>query len=114
MPSSSKNFRKGGSTDPQMQAVNQPKTNHGAMALFKKGGVMATKKLFGGKETFKEELNEAKAIKSGKISPFQYAKGEEGEKKMTKTTKMARGGGIETKGKTKGKMISMCGGGKTK
>lgn len=49
---------------------------------------MATKKLFGGKETFKEELNEAKAIKSGKISPIQYAKGEESEKEK----KMAKGG----------------------
>ena len=29
-------------------------------------------------------------------------------------TKMARGGGVETKGKTKGKMIAMCGGGKMK
>lgn len=67
-----------------------------------KGGGMA-KKLFGGKETFKEELAEGKAIKSGKISPMQYAKGEESEKKM------ARGGGIEIKGKTKGKFIKMKG-----
>ena len=44
-----------------------------------KGGGMA-KKLFGGKETVKEELAEAKAIKSGKISPMQYAMGEESEK----------------------------------
>ena len=29
-------------------------------------------------------------------------------------TKMARGGGVETKGKTKGKMVTMCGGGKAK
>jgi hypothetical protein len=29
-------------------------------------------------------------------------------------TKMAKGGGVETKGKTKGKMIAMCGGGKMK
>ena len=45
--------------------------------------------LFKGKETYKEELNEAKAIKSGKISPKQYASGEESEKKMKK---MAIGG----------------------
>jgi len=62
-----------------------------------KGGGMA-KKLFGGKETVKEELAEAKAIKSGKISPMQYAKGEESEKKMRKGGKacMAEGGEIET------------------
>lgn len=82
---------------------------------FKTGGAtMATKKLFGGKETMKEELAEAKAIKSGKITPMQYAKGEEGEKsekKMRKggCVKMARGGGIESKGKTKGTMIKMKG-----
>jgi hypothetical protein len=58
---------------------------------FAKGGdTMATKgmNLFKGKETYKEELAEGKAIKSGKISPQQYAKGEESEK----TKKMAMGG----------------------
>ena len=29
-------------------------------------------------------------------------------------TKMARGGGVEMKGKTKGTMVKMCGGGKAK
>lgn len=103
----------------------------------KKEGGMATdklKKLFTGKETMKEELAEAKAIKSGKISPMEYAKGEkmEGHKKggcmkmargggieskgKTKGTivKMARGGGVEVKGKTKGKFITMKSGGKCK
>jgi hypothetical protein len=59
-----------------------------------KGGGMA-KKLFKGKETYAEELKEAKAIKSGKITPTQYAKGEESEKKMKKggsCKKMAVGG----------------------
>lgn len=84
---------------------------------FKEGGAtMATKKLkslFKGKESFGEELKEAKAIKSGKITPTEYAKGEkmEGHKcgGVMKAKKMARGGGIETKGKTKGKMIKMKG-----
>ena len=42
------------------------------------------KKLFKGKESMGEELKEAKAIKSGKITPMQYAKGEKSEpvKKM--------------------------------
>ena len=108
----------------------------------KKEGGMATdklKKLFKGKESMKEELAEAKAIKSGKITPMEYAKGEkmEGHKmggrmmakgehpvqkqskrgaemvKMAKGGKcMARGGGIETKGKTKGTFIKMKSGGK--
>lgn len=65
--------------------------------------------LFKGKESMSEELKEAKAIKSGKISPMQYAKGEkmEDKKKMAcggGVKKYAKGGGIEIKGKTRGKM----------
>jgi len=93
-----------------LQTMNNPKTNQGAKELFKKGGsTMATKpsNLFKGKETYSEELKEAKAIKSGKITPQQYAKGEKSEMK-----KMARGGGVESRGKTKGKMIVMKKGGK--
>ena len=37
------------------------------------------KKLFGGKETYKEELAEAKAVKSGRISPAGFARGEKSE-----------------------------------
>jgi hypothetical protein len=57
---------------------------------------MATKKpfpkgLFGGKETYGEELKEAKAIKSGKLTPKQYAMGEKSEG-VHKMKKMASGG----------------------
>lgn len=76
---------------------------------FKEGGATMLKKLFKGKESYGEELKEAKAIKSGKITPQQYAKGEKMEeaKGMKKggCTKMARGGGIEVRGKTRGKMV---------
>lgn len=86
---------------------------------FKSGGEMAAKKfdpkkLFKGKESIKEELSEAKAIKSGKLSPMQYAKGEESEKKMKcggKVSKYAKGGsvgrgdGIASKGTTKCRII---------
>ena len=92
------------------------------------GGGMA-KKLFGGKETYGEELKEAKAIKSGKISPQQYARGEQKEEAGMKMKKMAGGGmaaskmgavktaapsrdGIAMKGKTKGTMVKMSKGGK--
>lgn len=73
---------------------------------------MATKmsNLFKGKETYGEELKEARAIKSGKITPEQYAKNEKSEE--AKMKKYARGGGIESRGKTKGKMITMKRGGK--
>ena len=67
------------------------------MPGMKKGG-----KLFKGKETYSEELEEGKAIKSGKISPEQYAKGEKSEKKMA-TGGVAKGqGGYATGGVAKG------------
>jgi len=72
----------------------------------KGGGVKNLKSLFKGKESYGEELKEAKAIKSGKISPQQYAKGEGMEK-----AKYAKGGGIESRGKTKGTMVRMAMGG---
>ena len=75
---------------PDAQKINKPKTNHGQMALFAGGGDMATKmsNLFKGKETYKEELAEGKALKSGKITPKQYAMGEKSEG----VHKMAAGG----------------------
>lgn len=88
---------------------------------FAKGGdTMATKgmNLFKGKETYGEELKEARAIKSGKLTPEQYAKGEKSEEKKMK--KMATGGyvraadGIAARGKTKAKQIAMKKGGMCK
>lgn len=59
-------------------------------------------KLFKGKESQAEEMKEAKAIKSGKITPKQYAMGEKmEEKKMMcggKVKKMATGGAVKGKG----------------
>lgn len=61
---------------------------------FNRGGNVANlKKLFKGKDNKSEELKEAKAIKSGKITPEQYAKGEAMEKKMKKGGKCYAGGG---------------------
>ena len=54
----------------------------GMGVALKDGGKLS--KLFKGKETRAEEMKEAKAIKSGKISPSEYAKGEAMEKKMKK------------------------------
>ena len=95
------------------------------------GGGMA-KKLFGGKETYAEELKEAKAIKSGRISPQQYARGEQKEEAGMKMKKMAKGGmaasgmgkvvaggkrphgehTVQQKGHTKGTMVKMKKGGR--
>ena len=69
----------------------------------------------GKKEPKAEIRKNAAAIKSGKLSPAAYAKEEASEYcGGGKTKKMARGGGIEVRGKTKGKFITMCGGGKAK
>ena len=88
----------------------------------KKGGAIM-KSLFKGKESYGEEMKEAKAIKSGKITPKQYAMGEKSEEKMKKggmpmkdgkpsfMKKYAKGGGIEARGKTKGTVIRMASGG---
>jgi hypothetical protein len=62
---------------------------------FGKGGLDS---IFKGKESYSEELKEGKAIKSGKISPQQYAKGErmEDKKKMKAGGKMmAKGGKVD-------------------
>lgn len=97
------------------ESKGMPNTTLNKYVGKKEGGkIMATKKLkslFKGKESYGEELKEAKAIKSGKITPQEYAKGEkmEGHKCGGAVKKMARGGGIEVKGKTKGKMIKMKG-----
>ena len=106
------------------QSVGQDFTKADKGRKFSKGGdTMATKKpfpasLFKGKESMGEELKEAKAIKSGKITPMQYAKGEKSEKAKMPMKKMAKGGyvksadGIASKGKTKGTMVTMKRGGK--
>ena len=61
------------------QKVGQEYSKADKGKTFRKGGIMG---LFKGKETYKEELAEGKAIKSGKISPEQYAKAEGKEKKF--------------------------------
>ena len=89
------------------QSVGKDFTAADKGKTFKKGGMMKNmKSMFGGKETYGEEIKEAKAIKAGKITPKQYAMGEKSEEK-----KYARGGGIESKGKTQGTMIKMATGG---
>lgn len=121
-------FGQGTKSRADVQKVNKPETLHGKSKLFNKGGSVATKKLFGGKETYKEELAEAKAIKSGKITPQQYARGEKSEgvhsmKKMASggitTAKMGKvtAGGkkphgehtVQKSGHTKGTQVKMAG-----
>lgn len=81
---------------------------------FSKGGDMAKKiPPFMGKESKAEE---AKEMKVKAKSPAMYMKGEKaegihGESGKEKPSKYARGGGIESKGKTKGKIVAMKRGG---
>jgi hypothetical protein len=77
---------------------------------FKRGGEMATKmKMFekSGKDV------EKKGMKEGSKADMALDKKQMmGMKKGGACKKMARGGGIESKGKTKGKMVTMKNGGK--
>jgi hypothetical protein len=93
-------FGSGDGTRADRQVVNQPKTDHGAAALFKKGGRMATK----GMNPF------AKFEASAKDKAM--------DKKEMGMKKMAAGGlssghkaanGVASKGKTKGTQIVMAG-----
>ena len=63
------------------QKVGQEYSKADKGKTFRKGGIMG---LFKGKETYKEELAEGKAVKSGKLTPAQYAKGESKEKTAKK------------------------------
>jgi hypothetical protein len=89
-----------------LQGINKPKTDHGKSALFKKGGEM------------KSDMKQDKAMVKKAVG--MHDKQMHGGKKTDMATlkkggtlKMAKGGGIESKGKTKGKMITMKSGGKS-
>jgi hypothetical protein len=131
-----KKFGSGGSqTRADRQVVNQPKTDHGAEALFKKGGSMASKMNPGfmammakkkdakpsamGKPTMKPGMSTAK---DGMKKPTPMAKtampGDMMGMKKGGMKKMAAGGlsgghkaadGVASKGKTKGMQVSMPG-----
>lgn len=83
---------------PVAPPVTTPPAGLGTPPAMKKGGAA----LFKGKETYKEELAEAKAIKSGKISPKEYAKGEKGEMKKATGGVVNAQGGFATGGVVKG------------
>ena len=84
---------------------------------FKKGGAtdkparQSGIKSQAGESMDKKDIKQDKAIvkKAFKMHDDQLHEG-----KKTNLTKLARGGGVETKGKTKGKMVKMCVGGKAK
>ena len=107
-------FKKGGATtQAQRQSLNEPKTNHGAQAVNEPKTNHGEKSLFskGGTTMDKKDIKQDKAIVKKAVT--MHDKQLHGGKK-TNLAKLAKGGGVESKGKTKGKMIAMCGGGMSK
>ena len=110
-------FGSGTNARPDLQKVNKPEARHGKEALFSKGGKTMAKS--DSKEDMKMDKKQDVALikKAFKEHDKQEHKGGKGTSLTLKkggATKMARGGGVESKGKTKGKNIAMCGGGMTK
>ena len=123
-----KKFGSGGATRSDVQKINKPKTEHGKMAFFKRGGDMASSM---GKPVMKKGMSMAKdgmkrptpmadtsmggmggmGMKKGGM-PMKMKDGKKVPIFMNKGGGMAKGGGIEAKGKTKGKQITMKNGGK--
>tara|TARA_R110000822_G_scaffold107968_1_gene237296 strand:+ start:49 stop:375 length:327 start_codon:yes stop_codon:yes gene_type:complete len=107
MPATSKKPKKFTTgSRPDLQKAGKPKTDHGKMTLFKDGGAM--------KNDMKQDKSMAKKAVGMHESQLHGGKKSDMSKlKHGGMAKMARGGGVETKGKTKGTMIKMKSGGKT-
>jgi hypothetical protein len=95
----------------------KPTRQSGNKTQLSKGGETMAKS--DAKEDMKMDKAQDKAMikKAFKQHDKQEHQGGVGTKLTLKKggmTKMARGGGVETKGKTKGTMIAMCGGGMSK
>jgi hypothetical protein len=109
MPSTSKkqhNFMAAVANNPEFakkagvpQSVGKEFNNADKGKTFKRGGDMASSM---GKPVMKKGMDTAK---DGMKKPTPFAKG--------KMPAFAKGGGIESQGKTRGKMITMKSGGKT-
>ena len=66
--------------------------------------------LFKGKDNYAEEIKEARAIKSGRISPEDYAKGEKKEESMKGAKGYATGGIVRGAGAAqRGKRFTRAG-----
>jgi hypothetical protein len=126
-------FGSGDGTRADRQVVNQPKTDHGAAALFKKGGSMTSKMAMfekSGKDVEKKGMKEgSKAdmamdkkqmsgmkkggmpmkMKDGKKVPAFMNKGGAAKKMAMGGSASSRADGVATKGKTKGKMLNKGG-----
>ena len=115
-------FGSGSGTRADRQGVNQPKTDHGGQALFKKGGSMASKMNPGMMAMMAKKKAGAKKMNTGGM-PMKdgkpafigdgkgtMKKGGMAMKKMAMSgSASSRADGVATKGKTKGKMMNKGG-----
>jgi hypothetical protein len=99
----SKGQKFGTGSRPDLQGINKPKTDHGSMNLFNKGGVM------------KNDMMQDKAMAKKAVGMHEAQLHGGKKSNMTKLksggSASSRADGCATKGKTKGKMISMKSGG---
>ncbi len=104
----------GSGSRPDLQKINRPKTEHGKMALFSKGGDMAESKAMVKKEIgFMKKAGAPKSMvkhEESEMKTAKYANGGITKAKMgtVKTAAPSRDG-VATKGKTKGTMVKMAG-----
>ena len=107
---------------PDLQRVNKPKTLHGKMSIMKEGGNTMATKMNPGMMAMMAKKKGMSTAKDGMKRPTPMADTAMGMKKGSMPMKMkdgkkvpifmAKGGGIETKGKTKGRIVKMAYGGK--
>ena len=131
-----KTFRQGGISSSTRAKMNRPRTNHGMMQFPNYGPKQSASKKEGGVLTNNEKDKDMKKMNPGmmammaKKKPMKMAKGGKAHSDIAKDKPMmkkvaasavkghekrlhgmAKGGGIEIKGKTKGTMIKMKKGG---
>ena len=106
-------FGKGSGTRSDLQKINRPKTDQGKSELFSKGGDMKESKAMLGKEmAFMKKKGAPKSMIKHEMAEAKMAKGGMTKMGAVKTAAPSRDG-IASKGKTKGKMITMKMGGKS-
>ena len=95
-----KSFGKGSGSRADIQSINSPKTNHGEMAIMKKGGVTMASKMNPG---FMAMIAKKKGM--SKMADGGMTSAKMGSVKTAAPSK----DGVATKGKTKGMMPKMAG-----
>ena len=95
-----KSFGKGSGSRADIQSINSPKTNHGEMAIMKKGGVTMASKMNPGFMAMMAKKKGMSKMANGGITSAKMG--------SVKTAAPSKDG-VATKGKTKGMMPKMAG-----